>query len=77
MDLRIGYVAGRGYDDRDSSVPAERQVLGEMAEVPNRSYGGVAWRQMALVSNSALLCLFMLRKQKGEGQPGFWSHREK
>lgn len=40
MDLRIGYVAGRGYDDRDSSVPAERQVLGEMAEVPNRSYGG-------------------------------------
>lgn len=62
-------MAGRGYDDGDGSVPAERQALGETAEVPDRSHGE-PWRQMALVSNSALLCLFTAEEAEGRRTAG-------
>lgn len=70
VGLRIGYVAGRGYDG-DSSVPAERQALGEMAEVPDRSHRGHPGDRWHLCQTPCYSAFLPPRKQRGEGQPGF------
>lgn len=64
-----------GYDRGHSSGSAERQALGEMAEVPDRS-PEEPWQQMTH-PGPCHPAFLPSRKQRGEGQPGFRGHVER